>query len=85
MKIRRNRTHAERSIIFSGALGGSTLDDINARLASVGARPLPQTSYDELRRIYVPFFEADLRRLDEAIKRPPTRVEVRAALTQQAG
>lgn len=78
--MKRKRTPAERSIIYGGALGRSTLAEIDARLAAVGGRPLKPSSDYEIRRIYVPYFEADMTRLGAAIEHPPTRVQVRAAL-----
>lgn len=67
------RTEAERSIIYAGGLAGSSLAEINKRLAEIGARPMPETSYNDVRNVYVPYFLGDLRRLDAAIKHPPSR------------
>ncbi len=80
MKYKWKRTPAERSVIFTGAVAGEGLDDINAKLGSMGSRPLPETSFAEINRIYVPYFKGDPTRLPAAIDHPPTRVQVRAAL-----
>lgn len=78
--FRRNRTQAERSIIFLGAIAGDTREDINVRLASVGARPLVQSSYRQLRKSYVPYFLADPTRLQRAVVHPPTWTDLRKAM-----
>ena len=76
---RRNRTEAERSVIFLGTIAGDTLAAIDDRLQSIGARPLPQSSYDELMRRYVPYFLADPARIRAAIVHPPTRSDLARA------
>lgn len=77
--LNRNRTEAERSVIFAGAIAGDTLATIDTRLASIGARPLKQSSYSQLVKSYVPYFLADMSRLKDAIVHPPTRTEIARA------
>lgn len=74
------RTEAERSIIYAGGLAGSTRKEINERLAEIGARELVETSYNDVMNIYVPYFLQDMRRLNDAIKHPPSRGQVCGAL-----
>lgn len=66
------RTEAERAIIYAGVLGEMPLETINKMLASVGARDLVQSSFDSIRKSYVPHFKMDLGQLGDAIKHPPT-------------
>lgn len=67
----KKRTIGERTIIYHGAIAGRSLQVINDQLASVGARELPQSSYDSVVRDYVPYFNADPARLEQAIAHPP--------------
>jgi hypothetical protein len=67
---RRHPLH--RAIIYAGVLGGMSRDRINELLHEVGERPLGPSSYDSIRKHYVPYFEKDMRRLGAAIENPPT-------------
>ncbi|WP_148313236.1 hypothetical protein [Sorangium cellulosum] len=42
------------------------------RWTNANADALPKSSYDSIRKHYVPYFEKDLRRLGAAIENPPT-------------
>ncbi len=75
----KRRDPAHRAIIFEGVLAGLSRDEVNERLAGVGARELPESSYRSIRDHYVPYFEADASRLARAIQSPPTWSDLRAA------
>jgi hypothetical protein len=45
---------------------------IDTLLREVNERPLPPSSYDAIRRRYVPYFKKDMTRLGAAIESPPT-------------
>src|SRR5690242_20291282 len=68
----KRRDPAHRAIIYGGVLGGMSNDRINELLAKVHERALPKSSYDSIRKHYVPYFEKDMRRLGAAIENPPT-------------
>jgi len=68
----KRRHPAHRAIIYGGILGGMSNDRINELLHEVKERPLPKSSYDSIRKHYVPYFMADMRRLGAAIENPPT-------------
>ncbi|WP_437807023.1 hypothetical protein [Sorangium sp. So ce1078] len=68
----KRRHPAHRAIIYGGVLGGMSNDRINELLHEVNERALPKSSYDSIRKHYVPYFEKDMRRLGAAIENPPT-------------
>lgn len=66
------RHPAHRAIIYGGVLGGMTNERINQLLHEVKERALPKSSYDSIRKHYVPYFKKDMSRLGAAIENPPT-------------
>ncbi|WP_438026706.1 hypothetical protein [Sorangium sp. So ce233] len=68
----KGRHPAHRAIIYGGVLGGMSNDRINELLHEVKERALPKSSYDSIRKHYVPCFERDMLRLGTAIEKPPT-------------
>ncbi len=68
----KRRHPAHRAIIYGGVLGGMSNDRINELLRDVDERALPKSSYDSIRKHYVPYFEKDMSRLGAAIENPPT-------------
>lgn len=66
----KRRAPMHRAIIYGGVLGGLTNERINALLHEVGERPLPTSSYEAIRKHYVPYFEKDMCRLGAAIEKP---------------
>ncbi len=68
----KRRKPSHRAIIYGGVLGGMTNERINELLREVEERALPRSSYESIRKHYVPYFEKDMRRLGAAIEHPPT-------------
>ena len=71
----RNWTPAERAIIYAGVIGDLPLSRISELLTNVKAqatssRDLPQTSYDRIKRKYLPAFAANPSLLGECIEHP---------------
>jgi hypothetical protein len=77
MSTRKNRTPAERTIIFGAVLGQVSLERLNELLHSVGARPLPPGSYRWVSDYYLPRFAKDWSRLGEAVESPPNFAKLR--------
>lgn len=84
-KERRNRTPAERAIIYASVLAGLGPDGTTTLLKSVGARAMNANSYKEIERNYLPYFADDLEfkgpwdRLRTSIASPATRTEIKTA------
>lgn len=76
----KKRTEVERAVIYAGVMGGFSLEKVNELLAAMKSRPLPATSYEWVRRSYVPYFLGDLKRLGAAIEHPPTAAQIKDAL-----
>jgi hypothetical protein len=74
-----NWTPAQRTIIYGATLGRATLPEVNALLAEIGPRKLPESSYRSIVKDYVPYFEADRTRLALAIHSPPTWADLKNA------
>lgn len=74
----RNRTPAERAIIYAAGLSNASLEELDALLVQVGARPMNPNSYSDLVKLYTPYFREEMARLKYAIEHPPTRDEVKA-------
>lgn len=74
----RNRTPAERAIIYAAGLAENSIEELDKLLSQVGARPMNPTSYEDLVKLYTPYFREDMTRLKYAIGHPPTRNEVKA-------
>ena len=49
-----NRTPLHRATIIAAINEGADLDEINRRLQLVGGRDLPKSSYDWMKRTYLP-------------------------------
>lgn len=68
----KRRDPHHRAIIYGGVLGGLSNDRVNELLREAGDRALPKSSYESIRKHYVPYFEKDMSRLGAAIDHPPT-------------
>ena len=66
----RNRTPAERAIIYAALMGGLDLEETRELLQSVNLGPLPDTSWEMLQRKYLPALQADHRVLGQSIHNP---------------
>jgi len=66
----RRRTPTERTIIFGSALAGLTQEETNELLSTANFREVPKSTYDMVRRSYVPYFRASPERLRECIYAP---------------
>lgn len=75
----RNRTPAQRAIIYGMALSGASNEAINQALIASGTGPLPEASYRSIMKDYVPYFRSDMTRLGKALYAPPTWTQLKAA------
>jgi hypothetical protein len=75
----KRRDPHHRAIIYGGVLGGLSNDRVNELLREAGDRALPKSSYESIRKHYVPYFEKDMTRLGAAIDHPPTWSALKAA------
>jgi hypothetical protein len=74
------RDPAHRAVIFGAIIGGVPLARVNEWLAAVGARPpLPVSSYESIRKHYIPYFNRAPGRLGQAIEHPPTWSQLKEA------
>lgn len=73
------RSPAERVIIYTTILEGQSLPTVNERLGQIGGRSLPASSYESIRRSYVPYFRGDMTRLARAVVSPPTWTQIAGA------
>lgn len=55
----RNRTPAERAVIYAALVGGLTLDQTRKLLTDAGFGELPDSSWEMLNRKYLPKFASD--------------------------
>lgn len=78
----KRRTEAERAIIYAGVMGGLSNKGVDALLDQVGGRPLAPSSYQWVKKQYVPYFQNDPSRLGAAIEHPPTSGHVKEALDE---
>jgi hypothetical protein len=72
-----NRTEAERAIIFAGCACNLSRFMINGMLFVLGARPIPQKSYEKVLKVYVPAFDKVPELLHRNIKHPMTMAQIK--------
>jgi len=70
---------AQRAVVYAGVLGGLSLERINELLKAFGPRELSLSTYEWIRREYVPYFLNDLKRLGRSIELPPTSGDIQRA------
>jgi hypothetical protein len=75
----KRRRPVDRAIIFGGALGGLSREEVNRLLTDAGGRDVGESSYESVKKHYAPFFQRDLARLGVAIHSPPTWGDLKRA------
>jgi hypothetical protein len=73
---RTRRTPPERALIYAAVMSEASLQEINGILDASGFRALPKTSYDLIRRSYVPVFRLYPPSLLENIQSPYTMAKI---------
>lgn len=66
----RNRTPAERAVIFASLLGELSLEQTRKLLKDSGFGELPDSSWEMLNRAYLPKFRSNPKLLGESIYSP---------------
>jgi len=72
-------TPTQRAVIYAGVMGGVSLQRINELLKPFGPRELSLSTYEWIKREYVPYFLSDMTRMGRAIELPPTSGDLQRA------
>ena len=72
----RNRTPAERAIIYAAVMGELSLEETRELLKSAGFGHMPESSWDMLKRKYLPEFRKNPRLIGECIHKPKSMGDI---------
>lgn len=73
---RSRRAPAERALVYAAIMSEASLEEVNVVLSKSGYRDLAPTSYDMIRRSYVPVFRLHPPALLENIQSPYTMAKI---------